>query len=142
MCTSRSTLEDPPSISEGPGGRVTDYRIPDLAHLMRTHRLAPWPGPGTQGETVNPTTKAKQMLDMVTKVFPITISSTTIFNMPVVVPMISLLQGDTLTEEGVAECQKIIYSLISMETKAETLPGPLAGTNTGKKGGRKDEQYR
>ena len=22
----RSTLEDPPSISEGPGGRVTDYR--------------------------------------------------------------------------------------------------------------------
>ena len=82
------------------------------------------------------------MLDMVTKVFPITISSTTIFNMPVVVPMISLLQGDTLTEEGVAECQKIIYSLISMETKAETLPGPLAGTNTGKKGGRKDEQYR
>lgn len=26
--TSRSVLEDPPSISEGPGGRVTDYRIP------------------------------------------------------------------------------------------------------------------
>ena len=25
--TSRSVLEDPPSISEGPGGRVTDYRI-------------------------------------------------------------------------------------------------------------------
>jgi len=26
--TGRSILEDPPSISEGPGGRVTDYRIP------------------------------------------------------------------------------------------------------------------
>lgn len=25
--TSRSVLEDPPSISEGPGGRITDYRI-------------------------------------------------------------------------------------------------------------------
>jgi len=141
LSSSRSTLEDPPSISEGPGGRVTDYRIPDLAQLMRTHRLAPWPG-HSMGETIIPTTRAKHMLDRATKVFPITISSTTIFNMPVVAPMISLLQGDTLTEEGVAECQKIIYSLITMETKGETLPGPLAGTNTGKKGGRKDEQYR
>ena len=26
LSTSRSALEDPPSISEGPGGRVTDYR--------------------------------------------------------------------------------------------------------------------
>ncbi len=40
--TSRSSLEDPPSISEGPGGRVTDYRITDLAQLMRDNRLAPW----------------------------------------------------------------------------------------------------
>lgn len=141
LSSSRSTLEDPPSISEGPGGRVTDYRIPDLAHLMRTHRLAPWPGPGA-GETSKPTARAKQMLDRATKVFPTTLSSTTIFQMPVVAPMISLLQGDTLTDEGVAECQKIIYQLISMETKGETLPGPLAGASTGKKGGRKDEQFR
>jgi hypothetical protein len=27
LATSRSVLEDPPSISEGCGGRVTDYRI-------------------------------------------------------------------------------------------------------------------
>ena len=27
LSTTRSTLEDPPSISEGCGGRVTDYRI-------------------------------------------------------------------------------------------------------------------
>lgn len=27
MSTSRNVLEDPPSISEGCGGRVTDYRI-------------------------------------------------------------------------------------------------------------------
>ena len=26
LSTARSALEDPPSISEGPGGRVTDYR--------------------------------------------------------------------------------------------------------------------
>lgn len=27
LITSRCALEDPPSISEGAGGRVTDYRI-------------------------------------------------------------------------------------------------------------------
>jgi len=27
LATSRSILEDPPSISEGAGGRLTDYRI-------------------------------------------------------------------------------------------------------------------
>lgn len=27
LATARSTLEDPPSISEGCGGRITDYRI-------------------------------------------------------------------------------------------------------------------
>lgn len=27
LSTARSILEDPPSISEGGGGRVTDYRI-------------------------------------------------------------------------------------------------------------------
>ena len=27
LATARSILEDPPSISEGAGGRVTDYRI-------------------------------------------------------------------------------------------------------------------
>ena len=43
------------------------------------------------------------------RVFPVTISSTTIFNMgPVVGPLTSLLQQETLPEDGVAECQKVI----------------------------------
>ena len=43
--------------------------------------------------------------------FPVTISSTTIFNMgAVVAPLISLLQQDALPEDGVAECQKVKIS--------------------------------
>ena len=43
------------------------------------------------------------------RVFPVTINSTTIFNMgPVVGPMLSLLQQETLPDDGVAECQKVI----------------------------------
>lgn len=37
--TNRSVLEDPPSISEGLGGRVTDYRVPDLATVSVKSKL-------------------------------------------------------------------------------------------------------
>jgi len=134
---SRSTLEDPPSISEGPGGRVTDYRIPDLADLMRNNRLAPWLGTDN-----NPAARARTKMERATRTFPFTISSTTVFNMPSVAPLLNILLQDTITEEQLAEARKILYSLISMEAKGDALPGPLAGTNPGKKGGRKDEQYR
>merc|ERR1719431_2196640 len=33
LSSNRCLLEDPPSINEGPGGRVTDYRIGELADL-------------------------------------------------------------------------------------------------------------
>lgn len=111
LAASRSALEDPPSISEGPGGRVTDYRINDFALLIKTHRLAPW-GAGQETPGLSPGTRAKHMLDRATRVFPLTINSTTIFNMPVVAPLISLLQQDVLSDEGVSDCQKVIYNLI------------------------------
>ncbi len=42
LSSSRSILEDPPSISEGCGGRVTDYRITDFGEFMRENRLTPF----------------------------------------------------------------------------------------------------
>ena len=66
LSSTRTSLEDPPSISEGPGGRVTDYRIPDLAHLMKTHKLAPYPGSGLVDNMV-PGSKAKMLLDRATR---------------------------------------------------------------------------
>ena len=106
-------LEDPPSISEGPGGRVTDYRINDFALLIKNHRLAPWgPAHPQDKPSLPPGTRAKHMLDRATRVFPLTINSTTIFNMPVVAPLINLLQQEILTDEGVSDCQKVIYNLI------------------------------
>ena len=76
------------------------------------------------------------------RVFPITINSTTIFNMPVVASLVTLLQQDSLDENNVSECQKVIYNLMAMENKGESLPNPLTSANTGKKSARKDEQYR
>ena len=45
---------------------MTDYRIPDLALLMKTHRLAPWPGSGA-GESLGPGSRARMMLDRATR---------------------------------------------------------------------------
>ena len=36
----------------------------------------------------------------------------------------------------------MIYNLIGMENKGESLPSPLTSATTGKKSGRKEEQYR
>ena len=73
--------------------------------------------------------------------FPITINSTTIFNMPVASSLIALLQQESLSDDAVAECQKVIYNLISMENKGEALPSPLTISGS-KKSVRKEEQYR
>lgn len=40
---SRNTLEDLPAISEGVGGRITDYRIPDFVEFIKSNILIPYP---------------------------------------------------------------------------------------------------
>lgn len=77
LCTARSVLEDPPSISEGCGGRVTDYRITDFGQLIQQNRLYPVKhGCGVEGSM----DKMKARLNRHTKYWPLTISSTLIFN--------------------------------------------------------------
>ena len=45
LSTTRSLLDDPPAISDSPGGRVTDYRINDLKESIAANRLAPYYSP-------------------------------------------------------------------------------------------------
>lgn len=138
LSISRSILEDPPSISEGPGGRVTDYRITDLGEIMKANRLAPWPGNNLQAIE-----KSRARLSRFVQVCPLTISSTTIFNMAVLEPMQRIIVQEELTDEDEAECRKAIYTLISMENKGDPLPVPTVTSVYGKvKTLKKDEQYK
>jgi len=137
--SNRSILEEPPSISEGPGGRVTDYRIRELADLIKCNQLAPWHGDVTDS---SPITRAADRLARFTKVLPSTISSTSLFNMPAFEPLHAALLKETLTEEDLLECRKVIFSIMSMETKGEGLPGPLGQAASGKKAAKREEQYR
>ncbi len=69
----KSPLEEPPSISEGPGGRVTDYRITMFGDLMRECVLTP--GKGDDGGVE----AAKNHLKNLTAFWPMTMSESFIF---------------------------------------------------------------
>ncbi|KAG8438568.1 hypothetical protein GDO86_004944 [Hymenochirus boettgeri] len=142
LSSSRSTLEDPPSISEGCGGRVTDYRITDFGEFMRENRLMPVlePQHRMDGSLDVPLERAKEQLERHTRYWPMIISQTTIFNMQAVVPLANVIVKDSLTEEDVLNCQKTIYNLVDMERKNDPLPISTAGTRG--KGPKRDEQYR
>jgi len=139
---SRSVLEEPPSISEGPGGRVTDYRVPDFGILMKSNRVAPYFGE-VKVKEVQPIEKMRNRLTRHTKCQTMIISSTTIFNMEALEPLQQIMVQEELTEENLAECRKIIYSLLSMENRGEMLPVPVSTSVSGKgKTMKKDDQYK
>ncbi|KAM4615369.1 integrator complex subunit 13 [Polymixia lowei] len=138
--STRSTLEDPPSISEGCGGRVTDYRITDFGEFMRENRLAPVPESSPDPSGKLPAERAKAQLERHTRYWPMIISQTTIFNMQAVVPLANLIVKETLTEEDVLTCQKTVYNLVDMERKNDPLPISTVGSRG--KGPKRDEQYR
>ncbi|XP_020326758.2 integrator complex subunit 13 isoform X3 [Oncorhynchus kisutch] len=139
--STRSTLEDPPSISEGCGGRVTDYRITDFGEFMRENRLTPVPeSPDTEASGKPPAERAKAQLERYTRYWPMIISQTTIFNMQAVVPLANLIVKESLSEEDLLTCQKTVYNLVDMERKNDPLPISTVGSRG--KGPKRDEQYR
>ncbi|XP_062338844.1 integrator complex subunit 13 isoform X2 [Osmerus eperlanus] len=139
--STRSTLEDPPSISEGCGGRVTDYRITDFGEFMRENRLTPVPeSQFADLSEKSPVERAKAQLERYTRYWPMIISQTTIFNMQAVVPLANLIVKENLSEEDVLTCQKTVYNLVEMERKNDPLPISTVGSRG--KGPKRDEQYR
>uniref|UniRef100_A0A0K8SVE8 Protein asunder n=1 Tax=Lygus hesperus TaxID=30085 RepID=A0A0K8SVE8_LYGHE len=140
LAIGRSPHEDPPSISEGTGGRVTDYRITDFGNFMMQNRLFPIKGSRVQGSTLK---RTKTRLDRHTKFWPMTISSTVIFNYKQYLePILNIMLLPELRESDVVQCKQCIFSLIGNEAKHE----PLHIMNTGQRGKgvktSREEQYK
>jgi len=155
LSAKRSILEDAPSISEGPGGRITDYRIPDFCQLMKTQLLAPGSNTIPSDKAVDPqlggpNLRARSLIERNTRYWPLVISETIVFHsnlLSSVDPLPSLVLKESLSHDELLDCQKIIYNLVDMETKNTPLPipGGVAPMTTGKgaKGHtKKDEQFR
>ncbi|KAG1701206.1 Integrator complex subunit 13 [Nymphon striatum] len=137
--TSRSILEDPPSISEGCGGRVTDYRIKDLGEFMKENRLAPMTKYNPDDLPLN---QAKMQLKRQTRSWPLVLSTSSIFNITAQLqPLLSIVTKEKLTSDEVIECKKVIYKLVHMESKNDSLPF-IHVPGTRGKGPKREEQYR
>lgn len=139
LCFSnRSVLEDPPSISEGVGGRVTDYRITDFGHLIKQNRLFPVkPVYASDGALL----RTKARISRHTKYWPLTISATFIFNLKGIIdPLPAIITKEKISEEETLQCQQVIYNLIALEKKHEPLHPPSLGQRM--KGHKREEQYK
>lgn len=165
--TGRSALEDPPSISEGSGGRVTDYRITDFGLFMKEHLLIPYnteprtgqsheskmSGGGCSNDNSCPTPleMTETAIARSTLYWPLVISATAVYNVQShLEPLLSIIVKPQITSEQVIECKKVILNLVSMEAKGTALAlssvaavaSGLGGGRFAKSGPRKEEHYR
>lgn len=132
--TSRSVLEDCPSISEGVGGKIVNYRIPDLVLATAQQRLVPlkmkYPD-----ENLG---KVRAKIGKKMAYFPVTFNSTIVYNIrQYVEPILLMTQKEDLTEEEVLACQQCIYTLVGVEARHD-----LVLNNQRIKGNKKEDQYR
>lgn len=77
--TSRSCLEDLPSVLESPSGKVTDYRINDYASIIHNFKLIPLKQYPDRLPDRN-LARLRAKFGKNTKYFPLTASSTIVYN--------------------------------------------------------------
>ena len=134
----RSVLEEMPSISEGCGGRITDYRISDFSELIRKAKLTrckivrgtntallDFPDSLGRNGMDLPLDRAKQFLQKQTLYWPLTLSHTLMFNLgSQLQPLLNLLPKEQLSVDEVNECKSAVYQIVNMESKSQPLPVP------------------
>lgn len=122
---SRSCLDDLPSILEGVGGGVTDYRINDYAALIQKYKLVPLkPVPERTPDRNLARLRAK--FDEYTKYWPLTVRSTLVHNIrQFIEPLLNITTKEELTEDEVLKCRQSIFNLISFERRHEPLTLPV-----------------
>ncbi|XP_023306840.2 protein asunder [Lucilia cuprina] len=138
----RSCLEDPPSISEGPGGRIADYRITDFAAFIKAHRFLPLKSKTKPEENLH---KARERLYTRSLYFPLTLSTTMVFNLQRSVHwlpnFLRKLAKEDMDKADEIQCQQNIYELYTASTRREPLPFPNLSANR-LKGHKKIDQYK
>lgn len=139
VSSGRTVLEDPPSISEGPGGKVTQYRVADFGNFMRLNLLQPSKRKLTEDK--NCIEDAKEKLKKQTAYWPLITSSTMIYNLKQYTePMLSLMVKDNISEQEVINCKQCIFALVTAESKNEPLIIP--NLSNPRKMMKKDDQYK
>ncbi|XP_002130469.2 integrator complex subunit 13-like [Ciona intestinalis] len=136
----RVPFEDPPSISDGPGGRVTDYRINDFTEIAKKAELLPI-GHRLKSVGNEPINLSMKLLDRMSKQWPLVFSKTIVYNMKQAEPLLQVITKEIISDDEVVNCQRVIYHLISMEKDGTALP--VSGSTTrGPNKHKREEQYK
>lgn len=144
--TSRSCLDDLPSVLESNSGKVTDYRINDYASIIHNFRLIPLKQFSDRLPDRN-LVRLRAKLYKHLKYFPLTASTTIIYNVRQVnnsqrilqidafslydfwlqflEPMLTLIGKEEITDEDLLKCQQSVYNLIAFEARHEPLTLPI-----------------
>lgn len=125
VSSGRTVLEDPPAISEGPGGKVTQYRVADFGIFMRLNLLEP--SKKKQAEDKNYIDEAKECLKKQTAYWPLITTSTIIFHLKrYTEPMLTFMVKDNMSDQELIHCKQCIYALVAAESRNEHFITPIA----------------
>lgn len=110
---------------------------------MRNNVLVPLKRPSPE-DAEGPAAKMRARLERHTRYWPITISSTLMFNLRQIIdPLPELMVKEELSKDEVVKCKQLIFGLLHLESKHEALALPSLGGGRGGKGGvRREEHYR
>ncbi|CAD5122089.1 DgyrCDS10539 [Dimorphilus gyrociliatus] len=109
---------DIPGISEGAGGRLTDYRIHDFGEFMMGSRLVP------ESEQTG-LKKSLEYMDRCLRYWPLTQSESLLAHQSInqyINPLQALLSKANLTPDVNANCFRLITQLFQLESSNELIP--------------------
>lgn len=122
LMVTRSCLEEHPAITEGEGGRVTDYRIQDFVQFAKNHKLFPLRQMNDHIRDEN-LLKARSKLFRHSRYFPLTNSSTIVYNLRNILDDFLLsVEKDELSETNLMQCRQFIFGIMNSAAKQEQLP--------------------
>jgi len=124
VSSGHTVLDDLPSISESPGGKVSQYRIADFSNFMKLNLLQPTKRKQT-ADGKNNIDDAKEKLKKQTAYWPLVSSSTIIYNLKQYTePLLSLMVKDNISDQEVMNCKQCIYTLKNAESNNDPLITP------------------
>lgn len=122
LMVTRSCLEEHPAITEGEGGRVTDYRIQDFVQFAKNHKLFPLRQMNDHIRDEN-LLKARSKLFRHTRYFPLTTSSTIVYNLRNILDVfLQCVEKDEINDSQLMQCRQLIFGIMNSAVKQEQLP--------------------
>lgn len=123
LSVNKLCVDEHPAITDGEGGKVSDYRLQEYAQFARSHRLFPLRQMNDYIRDEN-LLKARSKLFKHSRYFPLTNSSTLVYNSKGILDSFpQCVEKDELSEQNLLQCKQMIFGLLNSTAKqSDQLP--------------------